>query len=82
MTTCSHCQSDAPESDWLGIEGNPLCQSCAESEALALLRDCDAEQLKTLRRRVEDCIRKQPGTMLRIAAGLAVQNRVRVDDLV
>lgn len=82
MNNCAHCQADVPASAWLGIDGNPLCQSCAESEVLAMLRDCDAEEIKTLRRRVEDCLRKHPATLLHIAAILAVQNRVRIDDLV
>ena len=50
----------------------------------ALLSDSDMDlaEEKKLRRRVEDTLRKQPSTMLKVAAWLASEGLVRINDLI
>lgn len=54
------------------------------AEARHLLRDADLEagEWKTLRRRVEDCLRKSPAALLEVAALSVVEGWIRIDDLI
>jgi hypothetical protein len=64
------------------FDGEPRCHKCAASEISGLLVDCDQEELKTLRRRVEDCLRKNPAVFRRAAIDLMVRGEVKWLDLV
>ena len=81
---CTHCGGDlAPGSPRQGFEGDDdLCPACNRAELAELLRDCDPDELKTLRRRIEDLLRKSPADLLHVAADLAAAGRIRIDDLI
>ena len=69
---CTRCGAElSPGSPRQGFEGEELCPDCNRAELRALLRDCDPEELKTLRRRIEDLLRKSPADLIRIGADLA-----------
>ena len=64
------------------LDGETRCEVCAMGEVLALLADIDPEQRKTLRRRVEDCLRKSPAIFADTSARLAVAGAIRWVDLI
>jgi len=65
-----------------GFLGEDLCHACDVAELKALLSECDADEVKKLRRRVEDRLRKSPADLLIVAAELAASGAIRVDDLI
>ena len=53
-----------------------------EARQLLLGADLDREEWGRLRRRVEDLLRKSPADLLHVAARLAAEGRIRIDDLI
>lgn len=49
---------------------------------LLLSGDLDRDEEKKLRRRVEDCLRKNPAALYRVAGDLASRGDIRIDDLI
>lgn len=81
--TCTHCGVELPPgSPCQGFEGEDLCNDCNVAEIKALLSECDGEELKKLRRRVEDHLRKSPADLLAIGARLAAGGRIKIEDLI
>jgi recombinational DNA repair protein (RecF pathway) len=64
------------------LDGEPRCQECARAEVIGLLEGADDDDLAKLRRRAEDCLRKNPSIMLRVAVDLAVSGTIRWRDLI
>lgn len=82
---CNHCHADIPRSAGKsGLDGELLCSECHRAELLDLFRsaDMDVEEVKTLRRRIEDCLRKNPGWLLHVAAWMASEGAIRFEDLI
>ena len=83
MTACTHCGCALPlGAPPRGFEGDHLCRSCDAAETRALLSECNGEDLKKMRRRMEDAVRKDRGLMIRLAADLAAEGRIKIDDLI
>ena len=77
MMTCLYC--DSPHlAQYIGNDGEPLCADCARREISGLLNDMDPEELKKLRRQIEDRIRKSPQAVREIAISLACQGEIRI----
>ena len=80
---CTHCGVElTPGSPCQGFEGDDLCDGCNVAEIKALLSECDKEESKKLRRRVEDHLRKSPADLLDTGARLAASGAIRIDDLI
>lgn len=54
-----------------------ICSSCAEQEWYTALVDLDEEATKTLRRRIEDCLRKRPVLIRAVAAKLLATKEIK-----
>ena len=68
--TCRDCDCD--EAVYISpLDACPLCAECAQREVSGLLEGLDREELGKIRRRVEDCLRKSPIILMRVAANLA-----------
>ena len=54
------------------------------TDARSLLRDADldAQERGKLRRRIEDCLRKNPGILVEVAAMMTANDWIRIDDLI
>lgn len=75
ISTTPHCGGP------VGYDGEDLCADCDVQEIAARLSECGVEELKKLRRRVEDRLRKSPSELILIAARMAAAGSIRVDDL-
>lgn len=63
---CPVCKgiADTSYASPFGEDESPLCGQCARIDIVSWLADCDRDEIKKLRRRAEDCLRKNP-TLLR-----------------
>lgn len=79
---CAHCHAAIDRtSKHKGIDGLNICIDCWKNEVEALLRNLDSDQIKTLRRRVVDHIRKSDPCLMRFAADLAAKGFIKISDL-
>ena len=70
--SCPYC--DKPNlSQYIGLDGELLCQECARREIIGVLTDLDQDETKKLRRRIEDALRKNPSALQDVAALLIMQ---------
>ena len=83
VQTCTHCPAEIHRnSRFKGVNGLNLCVDCWKSEVEALLHDLDPDEVKVLRRRVVDHIRKSDPCLIRLAADLAASGFVKISDLI
>lgn len=78
--TCRDCGGE-PTVYVSPLDACPLCPECAEREIIGLLEGIDQEDLTKIRRRVEDCIRKNPQALMWAATRLAARGQVKIIDL-
>lgn len=77
MNACLYC--DSPHlTQYIGNDGGLLCEQCARREISGLLNDMDPEELKKLRRQIEDRLRKSPQAVREIAISLAIQGEIGI----
>lgn len=63
----------------------PVCPRCLRrAEVADDLRagDLTPEEWRTLRRRIEEAVRKSPAALLAAAVALSAEGHIRVDDLI
>lgn len=61
------------------------CKKCLRrAEIRDILRDADLtpEEWRTLRRRIEEAVRKSPAALQSAAVALSAEGHIRVDDLI
>lgn len=80
MSQCRDCGAS-------GIWGSPfdgeaLCRECAGREIRSILAECDRDQMQTLRRRTEDCLRKNPRELWVLLENLIVKDAIKWVDCV
>ena len=77
---CAQCGALAgTEYHALTGEG-PLCAGCARIEILGWLSDCDREELAKLRRRAEDCLRKNPWQLREALVNMIISGAIDYED--
>jgi len=77
VNCCPYC--DSPHlSQYQGLDGERLCEQCARREIIGLMSDMELEELKKLRRQIEDRLRKSPQAVREIAISLACQGELRI----
>lgn len=82
-TSCDHCGSSTMfPGGRVSRFGENLCDECNRAELRTLIQDLDPDEIKTIRRRVEDLIRKSPAALIEIAALLSSRGEIRIDDLI
>lgn len=69
---CPYCDS-TNMSKYTGFDGDRLCADCARREIIGVLNDMDPDEIKKLRRQIEDCLRKNPAALQDVAALLINQ---------
>jgi recombinational DNA repair protein (RecF pathway) len=82
LPICAICGEPSGIAYHSPLDGEPRCQECATAELIGLLDGADDETMTKLRRRAEDCLRKSPDVLARVAVDLAVANRIRWRDLI
>lgn len=79
---CPHCGAPAG-TDYHALTGEgPLCAGCARIDILGWLADCDADQLRKLRRRAEDCLRKNPGQLREALVNIIITGAIDYEDCI
>ena len=78
---CYHCHTET-NNKLIGLDGRSLCSHCFRHEIIALLRDCEQDELKVLRRRIEDILRKSPELLLIVASILIERSILKYEDLI
>jgi len=77
---CPYCNQEKVSS-YRGNDGEYLCAECARREILGLFYDIDYEDIeyvKTLRRRIEDTIRKNPKALEEVAVLLLIKGFIKL----
>jgi hypothetical protein len=59
----------------------PLCDICARQDIFAWMSDLNPGEWGILRRRIEDCLRKNPGLLREVAARLIIKKQIAYEDL-
>lgn len=77
MNCCPYCDRWGL-SQYRGNDGERLCEQCARREIIGLMSDMEPEELKKLRRQIEDRLRKSPRAVREVAISLAVQGEIRI----
>ena len=79
--TCAYC--DSPAGRFVSPEtGEALCNECAREVVRSYLKDLDDQEERILRRRAEDCLRKNPQVRDSVITDLIVRGQIRFDDLI
>ena len=75
--TCQYCDS-THLSQYIGIDGELLCQECARREILGLLTDYDKADLAKVRRQIEDRLRKSPALLKETIVSLTIAGEIEI----
>lgn len=74
---CQYCNS-THLSQYIGLDGQPLCYECARREISVLLADHDKAELGKLRRKIEDRLRKSPAVLRETIITLALAGEIEI----
>lgn len=81
MSRCTFCGKTSPMTEYHAITGEgPLCLPCARLDIIGWLGDCDPDEIKKLRRRAEDFLRKNPAALREILISLISGNLIQYED--
>lgn len=81
MSTCSFCSSPADAGGYQTVMGDThLCRQCARLDIISWLADCDKEEVTKLRRRAEDCLRKNPSILREVLVRLITEGAIDYED--
>lgn len=76
---CAHC--GAPATTYHALMGDgALCGECSRRDILGWLADCNHNELAKLRRRAEDCLRKQPGQLREALVSMIISGAIDYED--
>ena len=81
MMGCAHCGDNTPlttHHDFFG--GGQLCRECARLQILGWLDDCDSDQLRKLRCRAEERLRKSPRVLRNVLTELIIEGSIKWED--
>lgn len=80
MASCRDCDNNG---EWHSpFDGEALCPECARREIIGILADCDPDEIKILRRRTEDALRKNPNMFMEILISMIMKNAIKWIDCV
>lgn len=79
---CNHCGGKSPLVFISPLDGEKLCRQCAQREIQGLLEGLDSPEITILRRRAEDCIRKNPDARLKVLISLILEGNIQFLDVI
>ena len=80
MNVCDIC---GEECNGVVIDGkSTVCNDCASTETRQTIKNMKPDQIKTLRRRIEDRLRKSPAALIETGTLFAGHGWIVIDDLI
>lgn len=61
---------------------DPLCGQCARIDIVSWIGDCDKGEVAKLRRRAEDCLRKNPGQLRETLVHMVIAGAIEYQDCI
>lgn len=80
LPSCAHCGAPAGTAYHAITGEGPLCDECARADATEWIADCDRAEMARLRRRAEDCLRKNPGQLREALIRMIIAGVIDYDD--